>query len=133
MFFFPTDFISPKSFHRHRPCLSARQGCARRFLDFFRNLKKRLDKKGISVYTLPGVLQECRMKTEKDKVTIKIPRPLYQNLSQIIQGSGFNSVTEFIVYILRDLVSSRSMKKEPSLSANEIEMIKKRLKSLGYL
>jgi metal-responsive CopG/Arc/MetJ family transcriptional regulator len=73
------------------------------------------------------------MKTEKDKVTIKIPRPLYQNLSQIIEGSGFNSVTEFIVYILRDLVSSRSMRKEPSLSKNEIEMVKKRLKSLGYL
>lgn len=73
------------------------------------------------------------MKTEKDKVTIKIPRPLYQNLSHIIEGSGFNSVTEFIVYILRDLVSSRSMRKEPSLSKNEIEMVKKRLKSLGYL
>ena len=73
------------------------------------------------------------MKTEKDKVTIKIPRPLYQNLSQIIKGSGFNSVTEFIVYILRDLVSSRSMKKEPSLTRGEIEMVKKRLKSLGYL
>ena len=73
------------------------------------------------------------MKTEKDKVTIKIPRPLYQNLSQIIKGSGFNSVTEFIVYILRDLVSSRSVKKEPSLSKSEIELIKKRLKSLGYL
>jgi len=73
------------------------------------------------------------MKTEKDKVTIKIPRPLYQNLSQITKKSGFNSVTEFIVYILRELVSSRSMKKEPSLSKNEIEMVKKRLKSLGYL
>jgi metal-responsive CopG/Arc/MetJ family transcriptional regulator len=73
------------------------------------------------------------MKTEKDKVTIKIPRPLYENLSQIIEGSGFNSVTEFIVYILRDLVSSRSVKKEPSLSKSEIELIKKRLKSLGYL
>jgi Arc/MetJ-type ribon-helix-helix transcriptional regulator len=73
------------------------------------------------------------MKTEKDKVTIKIPRPIYENLSKIIEGGGFNSVTEFIVYILRDLVSSRSMKKEPSLSKNEIEIIKKRLKSLGYL
>jgi metal-responsive CopG/Arc/MetJ family transcriptional regulator len=73
------------------------------------------------------------MKTDKDKVTIKIPRPLYKNLSQIIEGSGFNSVTEFIVYILRDLVSSRSIKKEPSLSKSEIELIKKRLKSLGYL
>ncbi len=73
------------------------------------------------------------MKKEKSKVTIKIPRPLYDNLSDIIEGSGFNSVTEFIVYILRDLISSRSVKKEPSLSKEEIEMVKKRLKSLGYL
>ena len=73
------------------------------------------------------------MKTEKDKVTIKIPRPLYENLSKIIEGGGFNSVTEFIVYILRDLISSRSVKKELSLSQEEIELVKKRLKSLGYL
>ncbi len=73
------------------------------------------------------------MGTEKDKVTIKIPRPLYENLSKIIEGSGFNSVTEFIVYVLRDLLSSRSITKEPSLSKDEIEMVKKRLKTLGYL
>jgi metal-responsive CopG/Arc/MetJ family transcriptional regulator len=73
------------------------------------------------------------MKNGKRKVTIKIPKPLYDNISEIIEGSGFNSVTEFIVYILRDLISSRVIKKEPSLSKNEIEMIKKRLKSLGYL
>jgi len=73
------------------------------------------------------------MKTEKDKVTIKIPRPIYENLSKIIEGGGFHSVTEFIVYILRDLISSRSVKKEPSLTKEEIEIVKKRLKSLGYL
>jgi len=73
------------------------------------------------------------MKTEKDKVTIKIPRPLYDNLSHIIGGGGFHSVTEFIVYVLRDLISSKSIKKEPSLTKKEIEIVKKRLKSLGYL
>jgi len=73
------------------------------------------------------------LKTQKEKVTIKIPKPLYQNLSEIIEGSGFNSVTEFIVYILRDLISSRTVQKEPSLSKEEIEIVKKRLKSLGYL
>ncbi len=73
------------------------------------------------------------MKTPKDKVTIKIPKPLYQNLSEVIQGSGFNSVTEFVVYVLRDLISSRTIQKEPSLSKKEIEIVKKRLKSLGYL
>jgi Arc/MetJ-type ribon-helix-helix transcriptional regulator len=73
------------------------------------------------------------MKKEKAKVTIKIPRPLYDSLSDIIEGSGFNSVTEFIVYVLRDLLSSRTVQKQPSLTKNEIEMVKKRLKSLGYL
>ena len=73
------------------------------------------------------------MKPQKGKVTIKIPRPLYDNLNEIIGDSGFNSVTEFIVYILRDLLSSRSISKEPALSKNEIEAVKKRLKSLGYL
>ena len=73
------------------------------------------------------------MKDVKKKVTIKIPKPLYDNLNEIIEGSGFNSVTEFIVYVLRDLLSSRTIQKEPTLSKNEIEMVKKRLKSLGYL
>jgi len=73
------------------------------------------------------------MKTEKAKVTIKIPRQLYENLGHIIEGGGFHSVTEFIVYVLRDIISSRSVKKEPSLTKEEIEVVKKRLKSLGYL
>jgi Arc/MetJ-type ribon-helix-helix transcriptional regulator len=73
------------------------------------------------------------MKAKKGKVTIKIPRPLYEGLSKILEGGGFNSVTEFIVYVLRDLISSRSVKKEPSLTKDEIEIVKKRLRSLGYL
>jgi hypothetical protein len=73
------------------------------------------------------------MKKERGKVTLKIPRPLYDKLSKIIEGSGFHSVTEFVVYILRDLLSSKIVEREPSLSKKEIEMIKKRLKSLGYL
>jgi hypothetical protein len=73
------------------------------------------------------------MKKGKDKVTLKIPRPIYENLSEIIEGSGFNSVTEFVVYVLRDLISSKVIQGAPSLSKKEIEMVKKRLKSLGYL
>ena len=73
------------------------------------------------------------MKKEAGKVTIKIPRPLYENLGHIIEETGFNSVTEFVVYILRDLISSRNIEKEPSLSKKEIDLVKKRLKSLGYL
>ena len=72
------------------------------------------------------------MGPQKDKVTLKIPRPLYNSLNETIKGSGFNSVTEFVVYVLRDLVSSRS-EKEPALTKEEIEAVRKRLRSLGYL
>jgi hypothetical protein len=73
------------------------------------------------------------MKKGRDKVTIKIPRPLYDNIGKIIQGSGFSCVTEFIVYILRDLIASKSVEKEPRLSGEEIEIVRRRLKSLNYL
>jgi len=72
------------------------------------------------------------MGPQKDKVTLKIPRPLYDNLNETIKGSGFNSVTEFVAYVLRDLLSSRS-EKEPALTKEEIEAVRKRLRSLGYL
>jgi len=73
------------------------------------------------------------LKSQKEKVTLKIPKPLYDNLTEIIRESGFNSVTEFVVYVLRDLISSRPVQQEPALTKEEIESVKKRLKSLGYL
>jgi len=78
-------------------------------------------------------------KPADSKVTIKIPGTLYNRISEIVVGSGFNSVTDFIVYVLRDLVStsyetkSSGKIKDTSLSKKEIEAIRKRLTSLGYL
>lgn len=76
----------------------------------------------------------------ENQVTLKIPRPLYEALKQVIEGSGFHSVTEFAVYVLRDLVSHRKGQAatEPqgdveALKPDEIEAIRKRLESLGYL
>lgn len=68
---------------------------------------------------------------ERDKATIKIPRPLYERIKKIIEGSGFGSVNEFVVYVLRDLLSTRSGVKT-ELSIEEIEAIRARLKNLGY-
>jgi metal-responsive CopG/Arc/MetJ family transcriptional regulator len=73
---------------------------------------------------------------ENDRVTLKIPRPLYEKLKTVIDGSGFRSVNEFVVYVLRDLISlrqgEREKEKEADLSKDEIELIKQRLKNLGY-
>jgi len=68
-----------------------------------------------------------------DKVTIKIPRELYQKLTQMTEGTGFSSVTEFIVFVMRTLASSGELKGEDKLSEVEIRAIRERLKRLGYL
>jgi Arc/MetJ-type ribon-helix-helix transcriptional regulator len=69
----------------------------------------------------------------ESRVTLKIPRPLYERLTVLIEDSGFSSVTEFVVYILRDLVSHQEGTLDGTLSAREVEAIRKRLKSMGYL
>ncbi len=68
-----------------------------------------------------------------DKVTLKIPRPLYDKISQVIEGSGYNSVTDFTVYVLRDLVASHDAAKQKSSEGDDIQEVKKRLRALGYL
>ena len=69
-----------------------------------------------------------------NKVTIKIPRPLYEKVQLLINGSGFNSPTDFIVYVLRDLVGEKSFNKDKEeLTPEELQAIKRRLRNLGYL
>lgn len=68
-------------------------------------------------------------------VTLKIPRPLYERLSQVIEGTGFRSVTEFAVYVLRDLVAAADQQAvhQDELTREEVEAVRRRLRSLGYL
>ena len=73
------------------------------------------------------------MGSSSDKVTIKIPRPLYDKLSQIIEGAGYNSVTDFVVYVLRDIASTPALSETEPYSEAELIKVKERLRSLGYL
>ncbi|MDP9254952.1 MAG: CopG family transcriptional regulator [Actinomycetota bacterium] len=70
-------------------------------------------------------------------VTLKIPRPLYEQLGQVIDGTGFRSVTEFAVYVLRDLVASQRAEQAGAppeqLSREELDAVRRRLQALGYL
>ena len=68
-----------------------------------------------------------------DKVTIKIPRELYEKLREMMEGTGFSSVTEFIVFVMRSLASGGKLKEEDKLTDKEVEAIRERLRRLGYL
>lgn len=67
-----------------------------------------------------------------DKVTIKIPRELYKKLGSIIENTGFSSVTDFIVFTMRNVAMGGKIDEE-RYSKEEIKEIRRRLKALWYL
>jgi len=79
-------------------------------------------------------------KDRAQMVTLKIPRPLYERLGQLIDGTGFRSVTEFATYVLRDLAAhpapttrARGAEVSPRMTAEELDAARERLRELGYL
>ena len=73
-----------------------------------------------------------------DKVTVKIPRPLYRKIQLVIQDSGFSSPTDFITFVLRDLVGEAQLhaaqgSQREEYTASDLNAVKQKLKNLGYL
>lgn len=67
-----------------------------------------------------------------DKVTIKIPRELYLKLKDAIKDTGFSSVTEFIVFTMRMIITGGKAYSKEKFSGHIIEEVRERLKRLGY-
>ncbi len=69
----------------------------------------------------------------KEKVTIKIPKELYLKLKAMIKGTGFSSVTEFIVFTMRTVAMGGKISEKAKFKKEELEEIRERLRKLGYL
>lgn len=82
--------------------------------------------------SLPPSPVENRTPMRESKVTVKIPRPLYRRVQQVVEGSGFNSPTDFIVYVLRDLMGEAEDHPR-EFTQEELDDVKRKLKNLGYL
>ncbi|HEX9794262.1 MAG TPA: ribbon-helix-helix domain-containing protein [Planctomycetota bacterium] len=90
---------------------------------------------------------------KESRVTVKIPRPLYRRIQQVIENSGFSSPTDFIVFVLRDLMGEVEKEKATTpearaqavadappgnpaggeFSPEELRDITRKLQNLGYL
>lgn len=55
-------------------------------------------------------------------VNIPIPKPLYGRLVDTLEGSGYRSATEYIIFLVRKVL--------PDLESKDIE---RRLRALGYM
>lgn len=51
--------------------------------------------------TLPPVSADVKTDGKAKYTTISIPQPLYHEIKKHIEGTGFRSPTEFLVYVTR--------------------------------
>ena len=74
-------------------------------------------------------------KSEEIKVkygTISLPLPLIEKIKKRISGTGMGSVSAYVAFILRQILSSPTPDSGGILDRKEEEEIRRRLKSLGY-
>jgi metal-responsive CopG/Arc/MetJ family transcriptional regulator len=66
--------------------------------------------------------------------TVSIPVTLYNRIKKIIEGTGFTSVSQFVTYILREvIVQYETEKTEEPFSEEDKQRIIEKLKKLGYI
>ena len=69
--------------------------------------------------------QTAKVKHVEDKrgyVTLSVPTELYENARTAIEGTGFRSVTEFAIFLLREAILMKPGKN-----------VRERLRALGYV
>ncbi len=70
--------------------------------------------------------------TEK-YTTVEIPQELYEKIEERIQDTEFGSVSEYVTYVLREVLASLEEEEEEVFTEEEEEKVKERLRALGYL
>ncbi len=70
------------------------------------------------------------MEEEKRK-QISIPASLYRSIEGRIKDTGFESVDGYVTYVLREILSEDE--EEETLTEEDEEKVKERLRSLGYM
>jgi hypothetical protein len=63
--------------------------------------------------------------------TVSLPTPLVEEIKKRISGTGIHSVSSYVTFVLRQIISSKDSK-ELIEKDTETEIIR-RLKSLGYI
>ena len=66
--------------------------------------------------------------------TISIPTPLAGKIKKRIEGTGFNSLSSYVTYVLREVISNiEDDEQDEAFSKEDEEKVKERLRALGYL
>lgn len=62
---------------------------------------------------------------------VSIPGPLYEKIAERCEGTGFESVSEYVTFVLREVVEEEE--EEEEFSEEDEKKVKERLRALGYM
>lgn len=66
--------------------------------------------------------------------TVSIPYSLRKRIEAAIENSGFKSVSDYVTYVLREVISMHEQEKiSQAFDKRDVERIKERLRALGYI
>ncbi|MFX1233505.1 MAG: CopG family transcriptional regulator [Promethearchaeota archaeon] len=67
--------------------------------------------------------------------TVSIPKVLAEKIKERMKGTGFSSVSSYVTYILRQVLSSieEEERSKQAFTEEEEEKVKQRLRDLGYI
>lgn len=70
-----------------------------------------------------------------DYTTVSIPKPLADKIKNRMKGTGFSSVSSYVTYVLRQVLSSieEEERSKQAFTKEEEEKVKQRLRDLGYI
>ncbi len=67
--------------------------------------------------------------------TVSIPKPLIEKIKERMKGTGFSSVSSYVTYVLRQILSSieEEERTKQAFTKEEEDKVKQRLRDLGYI
>jgi len=72
-------------------------------------------------------------KEEKDKKPVYLSTELYDQIAERAKSTGFNSVEEYVLFVLEEVLKDDDDDETQAVSKEDEEEVKKRLKALGYI
>ena len=69
------------------------------------------------------------MKEEQKSKAVSLPTELYSRIEERAKSTGFNSINDYVVFILEEVIKDEG---EVVISKEDEEEVKRRLRALGY-
>jgi Arc/MetJ-type ribon-helix-helix transcriptional regulator len=80
-----------------------------------------------------GEIKMVEKNQEKKHINIQIPTDLANKIKKRIEGTGFDSISSYVTYVLKEIMSESEEKTEEVFTKEDEEKVKNRLRALGYL